>query len=383
VTDEFAAGGLELVTLSAACGAADGDATFSRLTHDGRYLVFDSDAADLVPNDTNGSRDVFLLDLESRSLELISKRVGSNEPARGFSYLPDVSDDGRYVVFTADSFELSSPAPTEGGIWAYVRDRTTETTELLPADYACAYNVDISGAGAWLVVEGYTRCDGGFDDGDFNSVFEHDLISDDMRRLGADSGDNYQPVISRDGRFIAWASRPAMSRGTPASQLQIFDREMGTVETLPFLAFHYESLAISDAGDVIAFAENQQVYRYDRGTEEMTLVSKDEMGAAGDAWSEQVAMSGDGRRIVFRSRATNLVPDDGNGVADILLYDASSDTLDRLSVAPDGAEADGDSKYPDISGDGLKVSFASKARNLLPAATNGNYQLYVQTLAVD
>lgn len=94
-------------------------------------------------------------------------------------------------------------------------------------------------------------------------------------------------------------------------------------------------------------------------------------------------MSGDGRLIVFRSTATNLIPGDTNEAADIFLYDVSTDGLERLSVTPSGVQADGDSRKPTISGDGSKVSFASKARNLLPAATQGNYQLYMRTLSPD
>ena len=62
---------------------------------------------------------------------------------------------------------------------------------------------------------------------------------------------------------------------------------------------------------------------------------------------------------------------------DVFMYDAELDSLERVSVAPDGTEADGESQRPDISSDGKRVSFISKARNLLPAATSGDWQVYV------
>jgi Tol biopolymer transport system component len=379
-TSDNAAGGLELITLSTDCTEADGDASDSRLTPDGRYVVFSSDAPDLVSGDVNGFSDVFLFDLETRAIELISKRFGGDDPGMGHAWQPVASDDARYVAFTGYSYELTSPPPDDG-IWVYLRDRVAGTTRLLGADYACAYWVDMSGDGAFIVAQGNTRCDGGRDEGDFDSAFEYRMPSGEMRQLEVeDSEDNYRPVLSRDGRFVVWASRPPMTRGGLASQLHVFDRDTQEVETLPMLGFGYSSIAISYDGNFVAYAHNQQVHRYDRSSMQLTFVSKDGSGTLGDDFSEDVAMSGDGRLIVFRSRATNLIPDDTNDAADIFLYDASTDALERLSVTPNGAQADGDNRSPHISGDGSKVSFTSKARNLLPGANSGNYQLYVRTL---
>lgn len=382
-TDDNAAGELELITLSTGCTAADGDAWSSSMTPNGRYVVFESDAADLISGDLNGFNDIFLYDFETRTIELISKRFGGDEPGMGHAWQPVVSDDARYVVFTGYSFELTWPPPQDG-FWVYVRDRVAGTTQQLDANYACAYWVDMSGNGAFIVAEGNTRCDGGREDDDFDSAVEYRMPGGDMRQLEVEgSADNYRPALSRDGRFIVWASRPPMTRGGLSSQLQVFDRTTEAVETLPMLGFHYSSIAISDDGNFIAYAHNQQVYRYDCGAMELTLVSKDSSGVPGDDFSEEVSMSGDGRLIVFRSTATNLIPGDTNEAADIFLYDVSTDGLERLSVTPSGVQADGDSRKPTISGDGSKVSFASKARNLLPAATQGNYQLYMRTLSPD
>jgi Tol biopolymer transport system component len=364
--------------------ASDGDTAFASLTPDARYVAFTSDADDLVPNDVNGADDAFLYDLETRELELLSNKHGTDETPMGHSYAPVLSDDARYVAFTAYTFELTSPPPLTGGLWVYLKDRQRGTIRRLPADYACAYWVDMSGDAAFIVAEGYTNCQGSVEDGDYDSSYEYDLFADGVRALGMqDGGDNYRPAISRDGRFIVWATRPPMSRGVLASQLQVFDREADGVETLSFLGFNYESTDISDAGNIIAFSENGQIYRYDRDSAEVTAVSRNPLGEIGNGTSYQVSLSGDGRYLVFMTSATNLVPGDTNDATDILLYDANDDSLERISTAPDGTEADGDTKRPFISGDGSKISFISKARNLLPAATTGNFQLYVLTRAPD
>jgi Tol biopolymer transport system component len=383
-TDANRQGDLELITLSTSCDAADGDSTFSRLTPDGRYVVFDSDAPDLVPHDANGSSDGFLFDFETRKLELISKKNGSDVPALGHTFLLVPSDDARYVAFTALSYELTQSTVPEG-FWVYVRDRRAGTTRRLPGDYACAQDVDMSGNGELIVVQGFTNCQGRLESGDYDSLVEYDLTRGSQRLLGSIEryADNFAPSISRNGRFTLWAVRPPMTRGQLTSRLQIEDRTTGVVETLPIDSFHFESTAVSESGDVIAFSQYGQVYRYVRGTDELTLVSKTVAGGLSTGTSSQVSMTADGRMVVFRTTSPDLIADDTNGVADVYLYDAAraeSESLARISVAADGTEADGESQYPYISADGSKVSFVSKARNLLPAATRGNFQLYVRTL---
>lgn len=374
-------GPLELVTLSTDCAAADGDAAFSRLTPDGRYVVFDSDAHDLVPNDLNGISDGFLFDLEARTLELISKKYGGEGPANGLTFLLVPSDDARYIAFTSYTYELTA-TPPPGGIWVYLRDRQSGTTRRFTADYACTYWLDMSGDAAFLVAEGFTNCQGGLEAKDHDSAIEYDRVGGTQRHLGItnDGGDNYRPALTRDGRYTLWAIRPPATRGQMTSRLRLYDRVAQTTETLPMYGFHFGSTDISDSGNVIAFAQNQQVYLYDREQDQLTVASKNAAAVVGDGYSSQVSLSGDGRRLVFRSAAKNLVEGDTNGVPDIFLYDADTAAIERLSLAPDGTQADGDSQYPFISGDGSKVSFTSKARNLLPLATSGNFQLYLRTL---
>ena len=373
---------LELITLSTACMPANGDSSFPHMTPDGRYVVFQSEADDLVPNDLNGRSDDFLVDLDSGKLELLSKKVGTEVPSGGDSFEPIPSDDARYIAFTAYAYDLTSLAPTTGGLFVYLRDRQAGTTRRLPADYACGYRLDMSGDAKYIVVEGLTNCQGALTNTDYYSVLEYDVRAGTDRHLGVtgDRGDNYRPAISRDGRFVVWAIQPPMTRSTMTAQIQVFDRNSELVETLPIYAFGYESIDIADDGNVVALSQNGQVYRYMRNSRALQLVSKSASGAAGDRASTQVSLSGDGRYLVFTSAATNLVEGDTNEADDIMLFDASSDRLERISVAPDGVQADGDSRRPFISGNGAKVSFTSKARNLPPLAKTGDYQLYIRTL---
>jgi hypothetical protein len=380
-TDQNTSGLLQLVTLATSCAAADGDSAFSTFTRDGRYVAFDSDAGDIVPNDLNGKSDAFLFDLETRKLELLSKGYESEDPVEAYAWVGALSDDARYVAFTGGSYSLVRETVPEG--WqVYLRDRQTGTTRYFPADYACAYWLDMSGDAAFIVSEGFTNCRGSLDDGDHSSALEHDTRVNTLRHLGTtnDLSDNYRPAISRDGRFVLWGTRPPGTRGEYVSQLRLFDRDNDTTQTLPLYAFHYGSTDISLDGDIVAFASNGQVYRYTRSTDELIQVSQTADEEPGDDSSEEVAMTDDGRYLVFKSRATNLVPDDTNGFADIFLFDATDRSLERVSVANDGTQADEESKYPAIAGNGTRLSFSSKARNLVPAAKAGNFQTYVREI---
>ena len=88
-------------------------------------------------------------------------------------------------------------------------------------------------------------------------------------------------------------------------------------------------------------------------------------------------ISGDGRYVVFRSLATNLVAGDTNNAWDILVHDRQTDTIERVSVATGGGQADADSYSPSISDDGRFVVFQSKATNLVPNDTNERWDIFL------
>ena len=374
-------GNLELITVTPSCRESNGDATTPRLTPDARYLTFDSDADSLVPTDQNTSSDAFLFDRETRQFELISKRYGSESPTTGYGFTPVASDDGRYVLFTGLANDLVVPAPPEG-IWAYLRDRRTGTVErLLESHYACAYSIGLSGDARYAVVEGNTNCRGGRDPGDYLSAVEYRLMGEGSRELG-ETGvvDNYHPVISRDGRFVLWKTFPFDSGPGQDMSVMLYDRESDSTETLPVAAVGIESLGISDDGQTVAFTANGGIYRYHRAEAELEAITLDASGEWPNEYCSKLSLSGDGQRFVFQTLADNIVAGDTNEATDVFFYDAVTKTFERLSVAADGTEADDDSEYPSISGDGSTVTFVSKARNLSRLATAGNWQVYVRTL---
>src|SRR5207244_6485753 len=95
--------------------------------------------------------------------------------------------------------------------------------------------------------------------------------------------------------------------------------------------------------------------------------------------SSSPVLSADGARVAFVSSAANLVPGDHNGAPDIFLADRDG-KVTRVSVAADGGDANGPSSSPDLSADGRFVVFRSDASNIVPGDTNGAGDVFVRDL---
>ena len=103
-------------------------------------------------------------------------------------------------------------------------------------------------------------------------------------------------------------------------------------------------------------------------TVELVSVASDD--TQGNESSGHASISARGRFVAFTSTADNLVPRDTNESSDIFVHDRKTGTIDRVSVASDGAQADDGSAAPSISADGRFVAFQSSATNLVPEDTN-------------
>jgi Tol biopolymer transport system component len=144
--------------------------------------------------------------------------------------------------------------------------------------------------------------------------------------------------------------------------------------------------AVSASGLVVAFdsvATNlvggdtndvDDIFVRDRSSGRTERVSEDSNGKQANGGSFFPAVSGDGRLVAFQSVATNLVPDDTNGVQDIFVHDRLTGVTSRVSVAShSGRQADGASNNAAISDDGRFVAFVSGASNLVPRGVPGVY----------
>jgi Tol biopolymer transport system component len=157
------------------------------------------------------------------------------------------------------------------------------------------------------------------------------------------NGESVLPTMSGDGRYVAFSSS--------ASNL------------VP--------------GDTNGF---EDAFVHDRQAGTIERVSVATGGTQGNARSPFPAISGDGRYVAFGSAASNLVTGDTNGFGDVFLHDRHTGTTERVSVATDGTQADGDStSFSDvtISADGRHIAFSSEATNLVPGDTNNGVDVFV------
>jgi Tol biopolymer transport system component len=93
------------VSVSTAGAEGDNGSNDPSISANGRYVAFSSDAANLVENDTNLSQDIFIRDRINNTTSRISLGAGGGE-GDGGSFDPDISGDGRFVVFESGSTDL-------------------------------------------------------------------------------------------------------------------------------------------------------------------------------------------------------------------------------------------------------------------------------------
>ncbi len=105
----------------------NGNSVWASISANGRYVSFTSEATNLVPGDTNGTRDVFVRDRRDSTTEQVSVATGGTQ-GNGVSHLASISADGRYVAFTSAATNL---VPNVSGAQAFFRDRQNGTTEVV------------------------------------------------------------------------------------------------------------------------------------------------------------------------------------------------------------------------------------------------------------
>ena len=143
-TGEMGNGNSSVLTLQTSAGFIDiGDDWKSAFSADGRFIIFQSNASNLVAGDSNGASDVFLYDMQTHQVQLVSA-AADGSPANGASYRPAISADGHHIVFASDATNLlgASNAPAgANGFQTYIRD-LDPTTGLLSTGFSGFHNGD-------------------------------------------------------------------------------------------------------------------------------------------------------------------------------------------------------------------------------------------------
>ena len=335
-------------------GGGNGNSMLGQVSTNGQFVVFQSDASNLVPNDTNGVTDIFVSDLVAGTTTLVSVSTNGG-PANGASTDPVMTPDGRYVAFISSASNLV-PGDTNGIPDVFVRDLIAGTN--------CLVSV-----GAFLAPSGPS------------SIMA-------------------TPVITPDGRYVAFFSlatnlAPAVP-GTSTGEVYVRDRLMGTTTwastnaaaivsaTLGLSGMPAYHPQLSDGGRYVTFKAGATsttgavvILQYDSTLAATAVINTNSIGwstTLDDSYGPE--MTPDGRFIAFARHEGSL----GSGFSSVHVWDTQL-TLDTL-VSDDGSGVPTNtaSYMPVISTNGQFVAFLSNATNLVSNAVVNGSHVYLRNL---
>ncbi len=217
-------------------------------------------------------------------------------------------------------------------------------------------------------------------------------------RFGGTVETGSNPAVSRDGRCVVFESYSPLVGDDTNAQWDVYlrDRLTSTTERINVTSAGGQvggsicwGLAISPDGRFVVFDSHasglvpgdtnssSDVFVRDRRNGTTERVSVGTGGVEGNWDSDTGRVSDDGRYVAFESRASNLVSGDTNADWDVFVRDRVAGTTERVSVATNGGEAHGDSGQPSISADGRYVVFSSTAPDLVAGSSNGIGDVFV------
>ena len=319
------------------------------LSADGRFVAFES-RAPLVPGDSNRLTDIYLLDLETANITLVTRSF-DGLATNGSSARPRISGDARFVVFDSVA------------------------TRLVPGD-------------------GNERSDVFIWDRSARSV---QRISTAVRGQEA-NGSSARAAINSDGRVVAFQSLatnlvPGEDNNGPRSDVYVYQADTGQVSRVsvtdlgmqPTEGAHYDP-GISGNGHQVVFTSSADlgcpplptadrarmapaiytnVYVRDLRGEHTRCVSQTPRGEAANGPSYSAATDGSGTRVAYVTHATNLGFRDSNRTRDVVVQDLQAGTLDIVSRSIEGRSANGPSWRPVMSSAGRYVAFVSVGSDLM------------------
>jgi predicted RNA-binding protein with TRAM domain len=342
----------------------------SSISRDGRFVAFTSEATNLVTDDTNGVKDVFLHDRQTGETTRVSvsstgEQGNQRSGLSGTSHVA-LSDDGRFVAFWSEATNLV-PNDTNGTADGFVHDRQTGETTRVTVSATGEQDNGTGGSGPQSISS----------DGRFVGIVSNatNLVPDGTNGLWHvfvhDRDTDEDGIFDEPGAInmtlVSVSSTGRQGNGNTGASISIAgDGSLAVFES-------YATNLV--AGDTNG---HRDAFVHDLNTGETTRVSVSSAGEQGNGSSQLPRVSADGRFVAFASNATNLVPGDTNGERDIFVHDRQTGQTTRVNVSSSGQQANGVTWYGvSISAEGRFVAFASDATNLVPGDTNGDRDIFV------
>jgi Tol biopolymer transport system component len=304
------------------------------MSDNGRYVVFTSNAPNVVPNMPN-NYEVFLRDLTLGTTTVVSHTAAGDPTATGNSHGFAISPDGRFVLFESTASDLAGQsAPARDTLYRYNR-HTGKIVKIATPD-ACALNTSslsiATASAAWStgVVAYSTLCSnrGLTASGTVYVKPPH------APQMVLDSGGAEQFAVSldmaTDGSVLAYTMYVFDVNVGESAVLKLWTGSGTPTEvSTPGGAF---AVNVSGSGRYVAYTTEQdytntpngdfyegtrRVVILDRSTNQTALASANLVGALPNGNSDDPALSNDGTTVGFSSQATDIVPNDTNNQDDV------------------------------------------------------------------
>ena len=346
------------VRLSTSAAGVEGNFASSepRVTDSATETVFMSDATKLVPGDVNGVGDIFLKHWPTGAIEIVSL-TSTGDQANQMSFAPGVSGDGNRIVFVTVADNVV-PGDTNAKIDVFVRDRALATTTRASVSSGGMQATDhstrpvISGDGSRVAFESAAV---DLQPGDING-----------------ESDVFVHIVDTGATFMASTTATGVQGNGPSTSPSIST-------TGRYVAF------LSEASNLVPGDTNgvTDVFVKDLTTGGIVRANVSSAGLQTTDSTASAMISGDARFVAFDTNASNLVVQDTNAQFDVFLRDLDLGVTTRLSTDDLGVIGNMGSFRPSISNDGSEVAFWSFADNLVPGDTNGLRDVfYVDRYAV-
>jgi len=367
----LAAGTTTRVSVTSAGAQATGGGSFAPvISADGRFVAFQSFATNLVSGDTNARADIFLHDLQAHTTILISS-AEDGSPANGDSYAPAISTDGRFVAFQSQASNLVKD-DTNNKADVFVRDLQTHTTVLVSVatDGSPANgNSDapsISADGRYVTFQSDASNLVAGDNNGKTDIFIRDLLTRTTTRISVSTageeadGNSFIPVLSPNARLVTFQSDASnLVNDDTNSKADVFvrDRQAGTTHRISVAsdgsqgnAPSFAPASINDSGIVVFASDASNLVNGDTNAQpdifvhhladgSTHLISTGIGGSPANGYSYMPVISADSQWVAFYSNASNLVNGDTNGWSDIFLYETGFDTTPPTVVSIIRADA--------------------------------------------
>jgi Tol biopolymer transport system component len=346
-------GTTRLISVAMDGGFANGASTDPVMTPDGTCVAFISAATNLVAGDTNGIPDVFVRDLITQTTWLVSP--GARSPSSSANPLfatPVITPDGRYVAFFSSATGLVSSVPATSAGEVYVRDRVAGTTTWASTNVAA-------------------------------------LV---LAALDQNNVPSYHPRLSDDGRYVAFKAGATIATG--AAMILQYDSTLAATTAAntngigePVAFDESYGPEMTPDGRYITFARHEgslssgysSVHVWDAQLTTDTLVSDNGSGVPTNTASCAPVISPDGRFVAFLSNATNLVANAVTNVFHVYLRNLSSSTTQLVDVDTNGIGTAGETLTTlGLSADGRYVAFCSPDGSLVVLDKNRAEDVFVR-----